>query len=88
MAKMDLIDSIEQEGTDLQLHVDLCAQRYSQLINKLDVVDDRLNKIDTALLEIKEVLTKDETNQYKRYLGWSGVLVVTLLGAVIHLVTK
>lgn len=84
----EIIEPLEQEGTDLQLHVDLCAQRYSQLINRLDNVDSRLAKIDIALIEIKDAITKDETNQYKTYLGWSGVLVVALLGAVIHLVTK
>lgn len=84
----EIIEPLEQEGTDLQLHVDLCAQRYSQLINRLDNVDSRLAKIDLALIEIKDAITKDKTNQYKTYLGWSGVLVAALLGAVIHLVTK
>lgn len=84
----EIIKPLEQEETDLQLHVELCSQRYSQLINKLDVVDDRLAKMDLALAEIKEALSKDETNKYKTYLGWSGVLVVTLLGTVLHLVAK
>jgi len=84
----NLIATVEQEGQDLQLHVDLCAQRYYQLLEKFQEVDNRLSNIESMMVEIKDSLTSTQSNTYRTYLGWAGVVIVALLGAVIHLVTK
>ena len=84
----DLIQTVEQESVDLKLHVDLCAQRYNQLIDKFDVVEQRLTNIETMMSEIKNALTATKSDTYQTYLKWAGVVIVALLGAVIHLVTN
>jgi septation ring formation regulator EzrA len=84
----NLIATVEQEGQDLQLHVDLCAQRYYQLLEKFHEVDNRLSNIESMMVEIKDSLTSTRSDTYRTYLGWAGVVIVALLGAVIHLVTK
>lgn len=83
----DIIKTVEQESEDLRLHVDLCAQRYHQLIAKVDTVEQRLTNIETMILEIRQVLSSTKSDTYQTYLKWSGVVIVALLGAVIHLVT-
>lgn len=82
----ELIETLEQESTDLALHSKLCAQRYNQIIDKLDTVDERLDKIDAVLEEIKNSIARDEVGKYKTYLSWAGVVITSLLGLVIYFV--
>ncbi len=84
----DVIETVQGESENLQLHVDLCSQRYTQLIRKFDEVDEVLKDIKGTLLDIQEKLQKEQSNKLATYLGWSGVIITILLGAVIGLVTK
>ena len=83
-----VIDRVEGEETNLALHVQLCEQRYIQLITKLDQVDQTQREIKEALTEIKTALGKEEAAKLRTYLSWAGVVIVSLLGAVLHLVTR
>lgn len=88
----DIIETVEAERTSLDLHVDLCAQRYTQLINKFDIVDTKFTKIETMLVEIKESIKVDEDKNVSRYLKWAGAIIgllsSTLIGLVLHLLLK
>ena len=84
----DVIETVEEESTNLALHTKLCAQRYNQIINKFDKVDGRLNKIEEVLLEIKDNITSEEAAKYKTYLGWAGVVITALFGMVTHFLMK
>jgi hypothetical protein len=83
-----LIDMVDQEATDLTLHVDLCQQRYLQLIKKIDTIDDKLETMDTSIQEIKLMLSANESIKLKTYLSWAGFIIVTLVGFIIHFIFK
>ena len=76
------------EAENLALHVQLCEQRYLQLIGKFDDVDKKFDKIESMLVEIKGNLSNEETTKYKTYLTWAGVVIVALIGAILHVVLK
>ena len=78
-----VIDTITGEEDNLKLHVGLCEQRYTQLVSKLNEVDGRLDTIETMLSEIKDSVTNQTKNTYKTYLGWSGAIIIILLGALV-----
>jgi len=82
MTELSVIENLAAERTDLALHVDLCAQRYNQLINKFDEVDSRLDKLTDLCSEIKETITTLNTNTQSTYLKWGGFIIVTLIGCV------
>jgi hypothetical protein len=86
--QLELISSIDAERDNLGTHVDICAQRYSQLINKLDSVDQRFDRIETVLSQIQNTMSQDRTGTLKTYLAWSGVIIVLLLGTVGTLLTR
>jgi tetrahydromethanopterin S-methyltransferase subunit G len=87
-----IIETLPNEANDLALHVQLCEQRYVQIISKLDVVDTRLDKIETSLSDIKKSIESKETATYERYIKWGGsligVLTTIVVGLVIHLLFK
>jgi hypothetical protein len=79
-----IINIVDQEATDLALHVDLCQQRYLQLIKKIDTIDEKLETIDNTIQEIKLMVSHNESTKLKTYLSWAGFIIVTLIGLVIH----
>lgn len=82
-----MLDTIKNERSDLALHVDLCEQRYQQLIGKFDTVDSRLDKIETHITEIRDLIGANRRDDMKMFLGWAGVVVAALVGIVAWLLT-
>jgi tetrahydromethanopterin S-methyltransferase subunit G len=85
MSEITMIGPIPEETENLRLHVDLCAQRYNQLISKFDEVDERLDRITIMCEEIKQKLGNDQKETYLRYLTWAGVIISILVGVVVTL---
>jgi hypothetical protein len=72
---MSTIDTLEQERTDLDLHVDLCAQRYAELDRRLTSVEEKIDnivhRVDSIGVELKKSL-----------LTAVGTIIVALIGSV------
>jgi hypothetical protein len=83
-----VIETVTEEGSNLALHVQLCEQRYLQLLHKFDQVDTSLSKINETLVVIQSKLETEQSTKLKTYLSWAGVVIVALIGTVAHLVTK
>jgi len=83
-----LLLAIEEEETNLELHVKLCEQRYKQLTSKLDHVDTRLDRLETHIVDIKDALVGINKNTSSTYLKWAGVVIgllsTTIVGLLIH----
>ena len=92
MQTNNIIDTIPGESDNLALHVQLCEQRYIQLLTKFDQVDQRFNNIEVVLLEIKNKIDKKEEAHNEKYLKWAGVIIGLLatfsIGLVTHLLFK
>lgn len=90
--KTEIIDTLPGESDNLALHVQLCEQRYIQLITKFDHVDNRLEKIESVLVDIKSKIEDKEKAHYTYYMKWAGVIIGLLatfsLGLVSHLLLK
>lgn len=91
MAEMTVIEPVAGESHNLELHTELCAQRYNQLIAKFDEVDGRLTKIEHMLSDIHAQVGGLDTQRYRTYLTWAGVVITTLLtftaGLIGHIAT-
>ena len=86
MTEMSIIEPVAGENTNLELHTELCAQRYNQLIAKFDEVDGRLDQIQETLTDIHHHITDIKTNTIHTYLKWAGAIIMvcmTILGSVI-----
>ena len=83
-----IIQQLEQEATDLNLHVDLCHHRYLQLIAKFDIVDLKFESMTATLNELKLQLSKDNATEYKTYLHWAGYIICGLAGIIAHHLLK
>ena len=76
------------ERTSLEAHVDICAERYDKMENKMDTMESRLEKVETIVNDIKNMLIEKETLAYKKLVGLGigiiGSLLTALLGLILY----
>lgn len=72
-----IIETLEQEGEDLALHVDLCARRYQQITERIDRIDAKIDSITDSVIEIRDRMREDQRDNYKMYLGWATAALTT-----------
>lgn len=69
------------ERTNLEAHVDLCAQRYEML-------DTRLTNVESELKRIGEDIRSGNSSLIKVIIGTTGTIVAGLVSTVIVLMTS
>lgn len=69
------------ERTNLEAHVDLCAQRYEML-------DTRLTNVESELIRIGNDIRSGNSSLIKVIIGTTGSIVAALLGAIVVIITK
>ena len=80
------------EKKSLEAHVELCAERYSNLETKLENLDGRMDKLEGHIVDIKDSLSNvgKESNKTLITIG-TAVFVAFLtavLGLIVHIATK
>lgn len=83
---MSKVTDIEKES--LEAHVELCAERYDRMAEKMENLEQRMNVIEATLVEIKGILTEKETQAYRKLISIGiaviGTLSTTLIGMVLY----
>jgi GH35 family endo-1,4-beta-xylanase len=70
--------STKIEKESLEAHVELCSERYSTLHDKFDAVNERLDKHEGMLTEIRTaVITNDQTRN-KQVIKWGTGMIAIL----------
>lgn len=79
--------NIEKES--LEAHVELCAERYDRMAEKMENLEDRLGTVETMLKDIKAMLAQKETESYRKLISIGitviGTLATTMLGLLIYI---
>ena len=75
------------ENSSLEAHVSLCAERYKQFNDRLDVVERRLNNIEYSLKELKELLIKEKTGLDGTFLKWATSIIAVLVTVCGYFIT-
>jgi len=73
--------TIEIEKTNLEAHVELCAQRY-------DALEHRLDNIEKKVSTLQETLEKSNKSTVQILIGTAGTVLVGLMSAVAIILTK
>lgn len=82
--------NIEKES--LEAHVELCAERYEKLENKLVNVEKKVEKLEEHVIAIRETLAGSGDKQSKQLIAIGtaivSVLITGLITVIVHLVSK
>lgn len=74
------------EKQNLEAHVELCAERYASLDNKLSSLETRMDKLETHLLDIKDSLSSSNSGQYKTIITIGTTMMGVLAAGIITLI--
>ena len=80
------------EKKNLEAHVELCAERYAALEQKLSSLDKRMSTLENHIVEIKESITKKTGGFNKTIItiGTSvlGAMFAAIISLLIHIASK
>lgn len=80
----------EIEKKSLEAHVELCAERYKNLDNKLDTVEKTVSEVErkmelkmsameAVLDDIRDMITKMQHHRNNQLISWGVGIIATLL---------
>ena len=77
----DLGETTSLEKTSLEAHVDLCAMRYSQLDNRLAVLEEKMDAVQRDILESQKSLRTT-------IIATAATVVASVLSVVVAILMK
>ena len=87
-----MADTTDIEKKSLEAHVELCAERYRLLENKLETLDEKLENVVEAIETVKCSIASMAEKRNSQLIGWGigiiSALVATLAWLLTHYVFK
>jgi predicted nuclease with TOPRIM domain len=91
-------DTLITESTSLEMHVELCAERYKRLEEKFDLVEERIDQLhgdfssfkaenQRNLSEIKNMLSSAKDEKFKIMVTATASVIVGLLAMLGYVIT-
>jgi len=77
------MSSTSIEKKSLEAHVELCAERYENLENKLSNLTVRMDKMEMYLMDIRNTLLESKSNQHKTIITIGTTIVAVLMASII-----
>lgn len=72
-------DPTEIEKKNLEAHVELCAERYRYLEEKLELVETKISGLNAVVTEIRAMMHEMMNKQNDRLINWGVGIIGTLV---------
>lgn len=76
------MSTVDIEKQSLEAHVELCAERYGRLEEKIDQMDRRVSVVEHMLSEIKGLIVIQNEKRNSQIIGW-GIGLIAFLGTTV-----
>jgi uncharacterized protein YdcH (DUF465 family) len=83
-----MVDPTDIEKKSLEAHVELCAERYNALDDKISSLDNKIEKVGTTVTEVHKIVQLMTDKQNERIIQWGTGIIGTLLAVVGWLVAN
>ena len=80
-------DTTEIEKKSLEAHVELCAERYRFLEQKLGHMDEKIETQSTVIREVHDMVQIMGNKRNDQVIGWGMAIIAALVGIVAYLLT-
>lgn len=75
-------DTTDIEKKSLEAHVELCAERYRFLENKLETVEEKIESTNSVVREVHDMIQNMSAKRHDQIIAWGmglmSILVVTV----------
>lgn len=75
-------DTTEIEKKSLEAHVELCAERYRFLEDKLETVEEKITRLSTVIREVHDMVHEMAAKRNDQVMAWGASLVAALFGII------
>jgi predicted nucleic acid-binding Zn-ribbon protein len=82
------MSSTDIEKKSLEAHVELCAERYNALENKLTNLEGRMDTLEGHIMDVKRSLSTRDVNQYKTLITIGTTIIGVLLTGLVTLLVN
>ena len=78
-------DTTDIEKKSLEAHVELCAERYRFLQNKLDTVDQKMGMLDETIKKVHDMIHDLSNRRNDQIMSWGLAIVAGMTGIIGYL---
>jgi uncharacterized protein YdcH (DUF465 family) len=75
-------ETTEIEKKSLEAHVELCAERYNSLDERIDNLGVNISKVDQVTAEIKTMMAAHVEKHNDRLIAWGVGIIGILIGTI------
>jgi prefoldin subunit 5 len=75
-------ETTEIEKKSLEAHVELCAERYNSLDQRLDTINEKIEKVEECVDSIKDMMAFHIEKHNDRLIGWGIGIIGLLIGTI------
>jgi len=80
-----MADTTEIEKKSLEAHVELCAERYRFLENKLEMVEGKIQDLNTVIREVHDMVQAMSDKRTDQIMAWGLGFIALLVGMIGYL---
>jgi len=82
-----MVEATEIEKKSLEAHVELCAERYNALEDKMTVMSTNIAHLCDMVTEVKASVGKMSEKNTDRLIGWGVGIIGFLFASTIYLIS-
>ena len=83
-----MVDTTDIEKKSLEAHVELCAERYRFLEQKLGTVENNVTEVKTMVQDVHGMVHAMAEKRTDQIMAWGGAIIATLLAVVGYFVLQ
>jgi hypothetical protein len=82
-----MVEATEIEKKSLEAHVELCAERYNALEDKMSTLGENISHLCVMVAEVKSSVSKLNEKNTDRLIGWGIGIIGFLSASTIYLIS-
>ena len=83
-----MAETTDIEKKSLEAHVELCAERYNALEQRLDHVDARISTLSDIIREVHDMMQKISEKRNDQIISWGLGIIGALTATTVYLITQ
>jgi archaellum component FlaC len=80
-------EATDIEKKSLEAHVELCAERYNQLEQRFEHVDDKINGLEKLMREVHDMVARINEKRNDQLISWGIGIIGVLTATTVYLIT-
>ena len=80
-------EATDIEKKSLEAHVELCAERYNQLEQRFENVDNKINSLEQLMREVHDMVARINEKRTDQIISWGLGIIGGLVATTVYLIT-